>query len=109
MIIRYGNGFSLEATLLSRTDELMRVGIDGSDNVLHLTLVNGTWTSDDGEPVHIEFAYARLSAEQVITEHECLCSHEFASTLINLLFAGEDNPGSVPAPPELGAPVSQVV
>jgi len=109
MTIRYGNGFSLEATLLFRSDDLMRVAIDGSDNVVELTLVDGTWMGDDCEPVQVEFAYTRQSAVPTVTEDDCLCSREFAATLIQLLLAGENEPEAVPARHKSSAPISYPV
>ena len=51
MTIRYSNGFSFEAILLSRSEEVLRVAIAGSDEVVELTQINGAWISEDCEPV----------------------------------------------------------
>jgi hypothetical protein len=96
MVIRYGNGFSFEAVLLSRDGQSMRVAIEGSDDVLSLTEINGAWVTDDCELVQVELARTRPSPWAGITEKDCVCSHDLAARLIHLLFAGENEPEAAP-------------
>ncbi len=102
MTIRYSNGYQYEAILLSRTDERMRVAVEGSDDVVELTQIHGAWVSDDCEPVQVEFAWTRQQATQEISEEDCVCSHDLAARLIHLLFAGENEP-------EVAAAVGQAI
>src|ERR1041384_6320885 len=90
MTIRYSNGQVFEAVLLSRTEGSLRVAIQGSDDVQELTQINGTWVSDDCEPVQGEFAWTRRGPVVEVTEEDCICSHELAARLIRILFAGEN-------------------
>jgi len=96
MTIRYLNGLSLQATLLLRTDEFMRVAPEASDNVVELFLVDGLWITDDGDLVQVEFAYERRPAVPAPTADNCICPKEFAAELIHMLFAGEDEPEAMP-------------
>ena len=57
MTIYYTDGRSLEGVLLRRTDDSLRVAVEGSDDVEEFTRINGVWVSGDCEPVRIEFAW----------------------------------------------------
>jgi hypothetical protein len=92
MIIRYNNGYTLEAILLSRTEQSMRVATQESDDVLQLNQVNGAWVSEDCEPVQVEFAWTSQQEATPVSEEDCICSHELAANLLHMLFAGEDEP-----------------
>jgi hypothetical protein len=96
MIIRYSNGFSCEATLLSRTETMMRVAIERSDDVLELTRVDGGWIGEDFERIQVEFACTREFPVAETKEEDCICPPELAAGLIRLLFAGENEPDVVP-------------
>ena len=90
MIIRYNNGQTFEAALLSRTEDTMRVAARGSEDVLELKQIHGTWITDDCEPVQVEFAWERRKSAAAVTEAECICPRELAARLIHLLVSGED-------------------
>jgi hypothetical protein len=105
MTIRYSNGFSFEAILVSRTEEAMRLAVTGSDDIVELQQINGVWVSDDCEPVIVEFAWTAQAAKQQITEEGCTCSHELAAHLIHLLFAGENEPDAAPIAHASSVPV----
>jgi hypothetical protein len=92
MIIRYSNGQVFEAALLSEAGNSMRIAVKGSDDVLGLTQINGTWVSDECEPVQVEFAWSRQQQLEAIREEECVCSPELAARLLHLLFSGENEP-----------------
>ena len=92
MIVTYLDGKSFEAVLLTRTENTIRLAVVGADDVMELSNINGTWVSEDCEPVLIEFAWQRHARKPTITEAECCCSRELAARLIHLLFtnSGED-------------------
>jgi hypothetical protein len=92
MIIRYSNGQEFEAALLIQTENQMRIVLQGYEDVLELQRINGTWITDECEPVQVEFAWTRQSLLDTIQEDDCICSPELAAKLLHLLFAGEDEP-----------------
>jgi hypothetical protein len=85
MTIQYSDGRSAEAVLLSRTETTIRVAVQGTEDVLELSEINGTWVSADSEPVAIEFAWQRRKQEPAISEADCCCSGELAERLIQSL------------------------
>jgi hypothetical protein len=89
MTIHYSNGKSVEAILLNRTDNSMRVALRGSDDIAEFHEVNGFWVSENCELVDVEFAWMRHAQLPAVTEADCVCSQELASRLIHLLYAGE--------------------
>jgi hypothetical protein len=89
MTIRYVNGSTFEAVLLSRTDRNMRVALCGADDIVELEDVNGTWVTDDCEPVQVIFAWQRTAPVEEPSESDCICAPEVAARLIHLLHAGE--------------------
>lgn len=92
MIIRYSNGQTFEAVLLSETENTMRIALKGSEDVLELKNINGTWVSDECEPVNVEFAWTRQQQLDAIKEDECICSPELAAKLLHLLFSADEEP-----------------
>jgi hypothetical protein len=100
MTIKYSDGKSVEAVLLSRTENTIRVAVEGAEDVTELSNVRGIWVSDECEPVSIQFAWRRNERKTALSEDDFCCSHELAARLIQLLFAG-----SAPETIELNAPV----
>jgi hypothetical protein len=92
MIIRYSNGQAFEAVLLSETDDSMRIALEGSDDVLGLQRINGTWITEECEPVQVDKAWTGQSLMEEIAEDECICSPELAARLLHLLFSCEEEP-----------------
>ena len=93
MVLIYADGSRTEAFLLARTENKIRVAVPGSDDPLELTDVHGTWVSEDCEPVRVEFAWQGKTREQVVSEADCICSHDLAARLIHLLWnADEEEP-----------------
>src|SRR5580658_7766200 len=90
MTITYSNGIAVEAVLLSRTENTMRLAVQGADDVIEVSNINGTWVAADCEPVSIRFAWERRDRKPVISEAECCCSQELAAKLIHSLFAGSN-------------------
>jgi hypothetical protein len=91
MIITYRNGTSVEGCILLRGDNWLRAAIKGSEGVVVLTCVNGTWISDDSAPVEVVFEWQRRSRKEAISESDCVCSKELAARLIHLLLIGAEN------------------
>jgi hypothetical protein len=85
MTIRYANGKTIEAVLLSRDARSLRAVVPHADDVVEFANVNGTWISDDCEPAHIEFAVPDHTRSESVTEADCLCSQELAARLVELL------------------------
>jgi len=93
MTIRYSDGRTYEAVLLSRTENTLRVAAKNTDDVQSFTDINGTWVSEDCEPVRIDFEWQRRSREEVVSEADCICPQDLASRLLYLLFSGTDEDG----------------
>ena len=96
MILTYANGSKTEGFLLARTENKIRVAIPGCDDPMELTDIRGTWVSEDCEPVRVEFAWQQKTREEVLSEADCLCSHELAARLIHLLWSGDEESESKP-------------
>jgi hypothetical protein len=92
MTIRYSNGYTVDAILLAREGNSMRVAIRDLDETVEFFEINGVWLSQNCEPVEVEFAWMRQSETPVITETDCLCSQELAARLVHLLWSGENEP-----------------
>src|SRR3954468_22208289 len=92
MTIRYNNGHTLEAVLLSRTETSMRIAPQGSEDSLALQNINGAWITEECEPVQVEYAWPGQSLLAEISEDDCICSPELAAQLLHLLFSGEEQP-----------------
>jgi hypothetical protein len=98
MTIRYRNGWTYDAVLLVRTETMLRVALQGSDDVLELNWMAGTWVTEDCEPVLVDFAWSSLRAAAPVTEADCICSHDLAAHLIHLLYACDEETAARPAP-----------
>jgi hypothetical protein len=68
----------------------MRVLLKGSEDVAEFTEVNGTWVSEDCEPVRVETAWQRHSPSETPSEADCVCSRELASRLLHLLLNADE-------------------
>src|SRR5579883_3440798 len=55
MTIRYSNGQTYEAVLLSRTETTIRAAIQGHEDVVILNLFDGVWVSDEQVQDHNVF------------------------------------------------------
>jgi hypothetical protein len=91
MRITYPNGTVVEALLLSRGQETLRVVVPGDDDTRTYTLAGGAWRSEKGEPVHIELAWDGRDSG-LPAEAEFVCSKKLASRLMSLLvsYSGEE-------------------
>ena len=90
MILIYADGSRKEAALLARTENRMRVAIPGGDDPIELTEVCGAWVTEDCEVVRVEFAWESKTNKQVITEADCICSHDLAARLLRLLWNADE-------------------
>ena len=105
MTIRYASGLTKESVLLSRTKDLLRVAMEDCDDVTELRLVNGTWITDECEPVQVTYAWDRDPAPAV-TEADCICPSDLAARLVRLLYVAEEEE---PKPLSRSASVSPLV
>ena len=90
MNIRYSDGTKREAVLLGRSAKVLRVAIRGSEDATELAMVNGTWVTDDCEPVHVEYAWEAPTSQTPVTEADCICPPELAYRLIRILYSQEE-------------------
>jgi hypothetical protein len=97
MIIRYRNGYTVEAVLLSHAHDTMRVAVRGGSDGVELRKINGRWVSEDCEPVDVELALLQLQDQPVVSINDCICPPELAAKLLHLLFSGEDDTAAVAA------------
>jgi hypothetical protein len=89
MKITDSRGRVFEAAMLSQTDDIIRVVIEGANDATELRKLNAVWVSEDDEPVRIQFAWEKKGHIPTISEADCCCPHELAARLIYLLFKGE--------------------
>ena len=82
MVFTYADRRKTEAFLLARTENKLRVAIPGSDDPLELTEIRDTWVTEDCEPVRVEFAWQSRTGAQILTEADCICSHDLAARLL---------------------------
>src|SRR5689334_6601209 len=90
MTIKYPNGQTVEATILSRSDDRMRVITRDGEDVIEFAKVAGAWISEELEPVKIIFEWQRHDKKPPVTEADCICSKELAERLIQVLLYGCD-------------------
>jgi hypothetical protein len=105
MTLRYPNGQTIEAVLLSRTEQTMRVALRGSDDIVELNQVNGNWVSDECDAVQVSFG-SRPDPE-TLSEEDFICAPELAAKLIRMLVDGDENEKSQAA--AVGAIAAQIV
>ena len=98
MTIKYANGTKIEAVIVTRRENTIRVALQGGDDVVEFTDVNGTWVSEDCEPVQIEFAWQRRERQIEYSEADFVCPQELAARLIHMLLAGEEPERETVAP-----------
>ena len=55
MLVRASDGKKRAAVILALTGQVMRVALKDTDDVMEYKLINGTWISEDCEPVTFEF------------------------------------------------------
>ena len=91
MTIKYTDGRTMEAVILSRDDNAIRAAVIGGDDAVLFTCVNGTWVSEDCEPVELQFEWQRQSPKAPVSVADCICPQELADRLIIALFSPDGN------------------
>ena len=99
MTIKYSNGTVLDAILLSHEEHEIRATIAGIGDTQTFKSVNGTWISEDLEPVSVGFAWQRTGTPPA-AEKDCLCPKDLAARLIHSLFHGDEQGAGIPVPIE---------
>lgn len=77
MTLIYADGKRLEAILLKRTGNNMRVAAPGKDDVMELVNFHGVWVTEECEPVDIEFEWQKCQTPGTESEN----SRQLASRL----------------------------
>lgn len=91
MTITFRHMKPFTAILLSRTEDTLRVAVPGEDDTLVFQCVNGTWISENCEPVCIEFEWQRKKRVNAPAEAECICNEQLAAALIDPLYCLEND------------------
>ena len=99
MTIKYANGTMIQAVVVQRDDQRLRVAANGSDDVAEFTCADGTWLSEDRQPVQIEFQWQKRGSKPKFSEKRFICSRKLASRLIRSLVTGSNEPAAKPALP----------
>lgn len=95
--IRHINRDSVEGVVLARTEHKMRVAVKDAMDAAVFVCVDGTWISEDCEPVDIVFEWRRPERRETVTEADCICPKELAARLIEALHSGDDECGVPPS------------
>ena len=86
MIIKYPDGRMVEGFLLSRDENVMRVALEDRQDAAEFIDVQGSWVSENLEPVKIVFEWQlRPHAAEVMTDADFICSKDLAAHLVRLL------------------------
>lgn len=99
MTITYADGNSTEAVLLSRTENTLRLAVEGAEDVLELSNIGGTWVSAECEPVSVQYAWQRRKRMPEVSEADCHCSQDLAAKLVALLYTNSGEPSQLATPP----------
>ena len=108
MTIHFLNGASVEAVLLSQSENSVRVSMKGADDATEFVRKDDIWVSDDCEPARIIFAWQQTAPAAPVSEEDFCCPPELAARLIHLLHSGEDDLAEVTCLPEPDASASQL-
>jgi len=92
MTIHRTDGNFIEAALLARYEHAVRVAVRGGDDAVEFQEWNGTWISEDCEPVRIDFEWDERAGEPLSQECALLCSPERARRVIGVLRDGRRDP-----------------
>src|ERR1035438_5637276 len=90
MTIIYPNGTVRKAIVLSREEHEIRAAAAGCDDVLVFTRIQGTWISEELEPVTFEFEWQRRVASPAWSGDEYVCPKKLAERLISMAFDFRD-------------------
>ncbi len=90
MTITYADGKTVEAFILSRTEETMRVAVKDDFDAKLFTCIEGAWISECGELVEIDFEGWRQTYGGQVFEDDWICPNEVAVRLMDCLFGGSE-------------------
>ena len=79
MTIKYSDGRRIEGVILSPGDSAMRVALKRAEDTMDFAFMAGTWVSENGEPVEVEYAWQRHALKKPVSEADCICSKELAA------------------------------
>jgi hypothetical protein len=85
MTIHRADGHRIEAALLARYQHAVRVAVPGGDDAVEFKEWNGTWISEDCEPVRIDFDWDERASGPSSQEWAFLCSPERARRVMGVL------------------------
>jgi hypothetical protein len=94
--IRQVNRASVEGVVLARTEYKMRVALKDAGDAAVFVCVDGTWLSEDCEPVEIAFEWRRHERKEPFTEADYICPKELAARLIRAIAAADEDERGVP-------------
>jgi len=99
MTIKYSGGRRIEGLILSQSGSDIRTALKGARDAVNFNFIEGTWVSENCEPVEVEFAWQRQSLKEPVSEADCICPKELAARLIRLFLNGsEENEGPIEVP-----------
>lgn len=88
--IRHANNDFVEGVVLARSEYKMRVAVQGAPDAAVFVFVDGSWISEDCEPVDIAFEWRRQPRpRKSVTVADCICPKELAARLIQDLESGD--------------------
>jgi hypothetical protein len=86
MIIKYEDGRMVEAALLARDGNTMRVALQDGQDVVEFIDAQGTWLGENLETVEIVFEWQRrLQPAQDLNDESFICPPELVDHLLHLL------------------------
>ena len=85
MTIHRADGHRIEAALLARHQHAVRVAVQGGDDAVEFKEWNGTWISEDCEPVRIDFDWDERASDPSFEECAFLCSPERARRVVGVI------------------------
>jgi hypothetical protein len=86
MIIKYPDGRTVEAALLARHGNSMRVVLQDGQDVVEFIDAQGTWLSESLETVEILFEWQkRLQPADDLSDESFICAPDLADHLMRLL------------------------
>jgi hypothetical protein len=85
---------------------MLRLAVNSADDAVVFRFLNGTWISEDLEPVDIHLCWERQFAEAAVSIEDCICPRELAAQLIRLLLNGDqENVEGAQGPPRQPEPM----
>jgi len=76
--------------IMSRNDKMTWAALEVGDDAVALPRVNGTWISEDCEPVALGFDWQRYPPKETVLESDCICPKELAARLTQVFRSGDN-------------------